>query len=499
MVFVSSDRMVGLRPPERLEAWALSAWLQALNTAAGRGKGVSAPLKAPPALLSVALSQAAVGLRETVVARLAVAAVTAGVSRLDVHLEHPTLVQTLLEALHAHPQHLTSLTLTLGPRTSLDGLLSEAMCYMTCLTSLVITPAATDAHLAALAQATPPLGTLDVSYCSAVTDKGVRALLGLTDDARPVREVVLGVFKGTAEAPASNLHTVNLWGTGVTTLGCVLLLATCPALTSLTCRWSGEALDLSVRAGREAPLSLTQLILAESSLPPLAPVAALCPHLSSLVARRPSDAPNVEEVLSEVPTLTSLTLMQFLPQQENWLPASRAPFLTHLHLSFLEPRPVHLVRLADTFPSLTHLFLDGVTPTLPYPPPPPPVSKIESLRLVTLPITNPDLDAEVVEWALVWVSAASSIDLGSCRLLTDEHLTRAIAAGALTQAEDVRLSGARQITDGAIMDLLTACPHLRRLALKMLPKERLAELESLKVTLRKQNLDLELITYGWKF
>ena len=68
-----------------------------------------------------------------------------------------------------------------------------------------------------------------------------------------------------------------------------------------------------------------------------------------------------------------------------------------------------------------------------------------------------------------------------------------------TKAEDVRLSGARQITDTAIMDLLTACPRLRRLALKMLPKERLAELEVLKVTLRKQNLDLELITYGWKF
>lgn len=67
------------------------------------------------------------------------------------------------------------------------------------------------------------------------------------------------------------------------------------------------------------------------------------------------------------------------------------------------------------------------------------------------------------------------------------------------KAEDVRLSGARQITDDAIMDLLTACPRLRRLALKMLPKERLAELETLKVTLRRQNLDLELITYGWKF
>lgn len=491
--------MVGVRPPERLEAGALSAWLQALNTAAGRGKGVSAPLKAPPALLSAALSQGAVGLREAVVARLAVAAVTAGVSRLDVHLEHPTLIQTLIEALHAHPGDLTSLTLILGPRTSLDGLLSDAMCNMIALTSLVLTPAATDAHLAALAQAAPPLGTLDVSYCSGVTDKGVRALLGLTDDSRPVREVVLTAVEGTVMPPASSLHTVNLWGTGVTTRGCVLLLATCPALASLTCRWSGEALDLLVRAGREAPLTLTQLVLAESSLPPLAPVAALCPHLTSLVARRPPDAPSVGEVLSHVPSLTSLTLMQFLPQQENWLQASLTPHLTYLQLSLLEPRPIHLARLADTFPSLTHLILDGVTPTLPHPPPPTPVSKIESLRLATLPIMNPDLDPEVVEWALVWVAGASSVDLGSCRLVTDQHLARAIATGALAQAEDLRLSGARQITDAAIMDLLTACPRLRRLALKMLPKERLADLETLKITLREQNLDLELITYGWKF
>lgn len=489
--------MVGLRAPERLETGALSSWLRALNTAAGRGKGVSAPLRAPPALLSAALSQGSVGLHEAVVARLAVAAVVAGVSRLDVHLEHPTLVQSLLEALHAHPQNLISLTLTLGPRTSLDGLLSEAICSMTNLTSLTLTPAATDAHLAALAQAAPPLCSLDLSYCPAVTDIGVRAMLGLTDDTRPIRKVILSEVESGIAPPASTLHTANLWGTEVTTKGCVLLLATCPALSSLTCRWLGEALDLSVRAGRKVPLAFSQLVLAECSLPPLAPVSALCPHLTSLVARRPPDALSVGDVLNEVPALTSLTLMQFQPQQDNWLPSSPAPQLTYLHLSLLEPHPVHLARFANTFPSLTHLFLDGVTLMLPLPPPPTPVSKIETLRLVTPPIMNHD--PEVVEWALVWASGASSIDLGSCKYLTDQHLTRALSAGALTQAEDVRLSGARQITNTAIMDLLEACPHLRRLALKMLPKERLAELESLKVMFRTQNLDLELITYGWKF
>lgn len=67
------------------------------------------------------------------------------------------------------------------------------------------------------------------------------------------------------------------------------------------------------------------------------------------------------------------------------------------------------------------------------------------------------------------------------------------------QVEDLRLSGACRVTDAGIDELMRCCPDLRRLALKMLPKERLAELEALKVKIREENLDLELITYGWKF
>ncbi|KAK8734931.1 hypothetical protein OTU49_005735 [Cherax quadricarinatus] len=491
--------MVGVRAPERLEAGALCAWLRALDTAVGRGEGVHAPLRAPPALLTAALNQGAAGLREAVLARLAVAAVAAGVSRLEVHLEHPTLIEALLEALSAHSAHITSLLLTLGPRTVLRGSMCVALRNMTCLTSLTLTPAATDAHLAALAVAAPPLETLDVSYCTAVTDKGMRALLGVAGDTRTMREVMDDGYEGGGQGPAATLHTLNLWGTEVTTRGCVLLLSVCPALSALTCRWSEEALDLMVRAGRETPLALSQLLLAEVPLPPLAPVASLCPLLTSLVARRPSDSLSVGQVLEAVPSLTALTLVQFLPVRETWFPANPVPYLTYLHLSLLDPRPIHLSHLAVTCPALTHLYLEGVTPMLTSPYPPVPSSKLGSLRIMTLPTISQVIDPEVVVWAVVWACGASSIDLGSCKHLTDQHLSQALDRGALFQVEDLRLSGATQVTEEGIDNLVMSCPRLRRLALKMLPKDRLAQLESLKVKIRQQNLDLELITYGWKF
>ncbi|XP_071552860.1 uncharacterized protein [Panulirus ornatus] len=491
--------MVAVRGPERLETGALCAWLRALDAAVGRGEGVRAPLMAPPAILAAALSQGATGLREAVLARLAVAAVTAGVSRLEVHLEHPTLIEALLESLSAHPGHITSLTLTLGPRTALGGNLSEALRGMTALTSLTLTPAATDAHLAALADASPPLDFLDVAYCPAVTDSGVRALLGVSEEPRTVREVIRCSGEGVRQRPAATLHTINLWGTGVTTRGCVLLLSACPDLAALTCRWSGEALDLLVRGGRATPLALSQLLLSETNLPPLSAVAALCPHLTSLVARRPTEALGVGQVLGAAASLTALTLLQFQPDPQEWLPKVPVPHLTYLHLSLLEPRPVHLAHLARDCPGLTHLYLEGVTPTLPLPAPPTPTSRLQSLRLVTPPTMSHVIEPEVVVWALVWAADASSLDFGSCKDLADQHLAQALTRGALKQVEDLRLSGAAHVTDAAIDDLLAACPRLRRLALKMLPKERLAELETLKLKIRNQNLDLDLITYGWKF
>lgn len=426
-------RMVAVRGPERLEAGALCAWLRALDAAVGRGEGVRAPLMAPPALLAAALSHGAAGLREAVVARLAVAAVNAGVSRLEVHLEHPTLIEALLETLTAHPAHITHFTLTLGPRTALGGQLSQALRGMAALTSLTLTPAATDAHLAALAHASPPLDFLDVAYCPAVTDSGVRALLGVGEAPQTVREVVQCGGECVRQRPATTLHTLNLWGTGVTTRGCVLLLATCPALAALTCRWSGEALDLVVRAGRTTPLALSQLLLSETQLPPLAAVTALCPHLTSLVARRPTEVLGVGQLLGAAASLTALTLVQFLPEPQEWLPTAPVPHLSYLHLSLLEPRPVHLAHLARNCPALTHLYLEGVTPTLPRPHPPTPTSQLQSLRLVTPPTMSHVIEPEVVVWALVWAAAASSLDFGSCKDLTDEHLAQALARGALSQ------------------------------------------------------------------
>ncbi|ROT69026.1 hypothetical protein C7M84_012809 [Penaeus vannamei] len=453
-----------------LEAAALHAWLRALEAAAKRGEGVRAPLEAPPALLAAALNQGAAGLRETVVARLAVAAVTAGVSRLEVHLEHPTLIEALMEALHAHPAHITSLSLTLGPRTSLGGLLSQALRGMSALTALTLTRR-TDEDMMALAQAAPPLRTLDVAYCASVTDKGVRALLGVADNSYTMKEVLTGRIERGGDAPATSLTTVNLWGTEVTTRGCVLLLAACPSLASLTCRWTGEALDLMMRGGREASLALSQLLLAEAAFPPLEEVTRVCPQLASLVARRPPDPVSVKSMISSIPSLTAVTLLQFMPEAEQWLSSAPAPALTYLHLSLLDARQVDLAGLADTCPALTHLILEGTHV----------------------------IDPEVAVWAMVWARNAVSVDLGSCRHFTDQHLSQALDQGALSQVEDLRLSGACRVTDAGIDELMRCCPDLRRLALKMLPKERLAELEALKVKIREENLDLELITYGWKF
>ncbi|XP_066975838.1 uncharacterized protein [Macrobrachium rosenbergii] len=497
--------MVGVRPPERLQTSALYAWLKALNAAVKRGEGVRAPLPAPPALLAAALNQGASGLREAVVARLAVAAVTSGISRLEVHLEHPTLIEALLETLDEHPSQITSLSLSFGPRATIGGLLCNALKGMPLLTSLTLTPVATDGHLAALSLASPPLQSLDISYSKGVTDKGVRALVGLSDDTRTMKELVAGSSKhqeGKAKNPGGTLNTVNLWGTDVTTRGCVTLLSACHGIVALTCQWAGEALDIVVRSGRENKLSLSQLLLAEAALPPLESVAAVCPNLSSLVARRPPHPVGVAEVMEKLPSITALTLLQFLPDSDVLLPRSPTEVtrqLTCLHLSVLEPRQVSLSILAQTFPSLTLLKLEGIIPTLPYPLPDVPASRIENLSLITPLTRNYVIVADVAVWAIVWASLAYSISLGSCTDLLDQHLSEAITRGALKQVEDLRISGAARVTDAAIEELVDSCPNLHRLAFKMLPKERLADLEALKVKFRQDNLDLELITYGWKF
>ncbi|KAK7069791.1 hypothetical protein SK128_006730 [Halocaridina rubra] len=498
--------MVGVRPPERLESGALSAWLKSLNAAVVRGEGVRAPLQAPPALLAAALNQGTAGLREVVLARLAVAAVSAGISRLDIHLEHPTLIEALLEALDNQPEHITSLSLSFGPRAGIGGLLCKALKEMPCLTSLTLTPVATDIHLAALASAVPPLQSLDISYCTGVTDKGMRSLVGLSDDTHTIKDIIKG--RSTLKTEENDtkklnftLHSANLWGTEVTTRGCMILLSFCTNLAALTCQWTDEAVFLMARSGQEKPLSLTQLLLVESELPPPISVSALCPDLSSFMARRPSNSVNVSEVLESMPSLAALAILQFLPESGILLPTVPTQVtesLTCLHLSLLEPREVNLLTLSETFPSLSHLELEGIIPTLPLPSPAAPVSKLENLRLIT-PITrNYVIEASVAVWAFVWARGASSIDLGSCKDLLDQHLSDAIAQGAFKEVEDVRLSGAVQITDMGINDMMTSCPSLRRLAFKMLPRERLAELETLKVKIRQENLDFELITYGWK-
>ncbi|CAL4063888.1 unnamed protein product [Meganyctiphanes norvegica] len=491
--------MVGRRLPERLESRALTSWLRVLETQARRGEGVRAPLLAPPALLLAALDRGTAGLREVVVARLAVAAVEAGVSKLEVNLEHPTLIEAVLHALAGRPHLTQSLNLKMGPRTAVGDLLSDTLKGMVALTSLTLTPAATDDHLVALAAAKPPLQTLDVSYCTEITDKGIWALIGEGDDATIMRDVMKGVTPNIQTNPGKKLAGVNLWGTGVTTRGCVLLMALCPVLAVLTCRWATEALELLVRCKRSAALSITQLLVAEAPSPNLQQIVPICPHLTSLVVRHPPEFLNPADILVATPNLSTLSLLQFTPTPDPWLPTTPINALTSLHLSLLCPRDVNLMTVSTSFPSLQHLTLEGIHPVLPNPQTPVPSSSLETLRMVAPPLSRHNLNANVIVWVLEWAKSCVTVDIGYCNLLTDKDLAEVLSRSALAQVIDLRLSGASKLSNESVWTLLDSCPDLRRLALKMLPMERLAALESLKVQLRMDNIDVELITYGWKF
>lgn len=491
--------MVGRRLPERLESRALTTWLRVLETQAQRGEGVRAPLHAPPGLLLAALSRGTAGLREVVVARLAVAAVEAGVSKLEVNLEHPTLIEAVLHSLAKRPHLTENLYLKMGPRTAIGDLLSDTLRGMVELTTLTLTPAATDDHLIALASAKPPLQSLDVSYCTGITDKGIWALIGEGDDITVMRDIMKGSISNIDTKLGNKLAGVNLWGTEVTTRGCVLLLALCPALAVLTCRWATEALEMLVRCQRSTALAITQLLVAEGPPPNLKEIATICPSLTSLVVRRPSEFVDLSDILISTPNLSALSLLQFTPTPDSWLPTVATNTLTILHLSLQCPRNVDLISISSLFPSLEHLTLEGINPILPYREIAVPKSSLQTLRMVAPPLTRHSLNAHVIVWALVWAKNCLTVDIGHCNLLTDKDLTEALNKGALAQVVDLRLSGAKELSNDSVWSLLDYCPDLRRLALKMLPMERLAALESLKVQLRLDNIDVELITYGWKF
>ncbi|XP_076060022.1 uncharacterized protein LOC143036494 [Oratosquilla oratoria] len=503
--------MARRKTPVSLSWSSLEAWLQHLENQASRAGGL-APLHAPPALLGKALlHHAGLRVREATLVRLVRAAVAAGVGCITLESEvlHPGLREALVEALASRPEQLTTLALTMDPRAGASNVgesLGKAMEGMTSLTSFTLSCGATDLHIESLARASPPLRHLDVSYSPGVTDAGVRALLL----AQPDHTMRLNQV-GETTTSAAHLQTMNVWGTNVTTRGCLVILRSCRQLHSLTCQWAAEAVEVMSRAQTKSPelLTLKQLLMAESDPDRSAPrLSALCPELATLVVRRPTAHVDVTSLLSALPKLTSLTILQFTTPPSPVAPppqlsSSLRPSLTHLHLAFLGMQELDLVGVAAAFPCLNLLHLEGVLPSLRSLPLHRDQEGELLSKLVTLKLTTPytlshSLDVAVIMWSLKRAKQAVHVDLGSCSNLLDNDLIALIDNGALQLVEELKFSGARQLTDEIIVALVERCPSLRRLALKLLPKDRLAQLETLKTKFRQLNLDIDLITFGWK-
>jgi hypothetical protein len=121
------------------------------------------------------------------------------------------------------------------------------------------------------------------------------------------------------------------------------------------------------------------------------------------------------------------------------------------------------------------------------------------------------LPPAVMAFCLKNAPGLESADFGYCSVLEDSDVDRVVSGDyssedfQLPQAatkclnpslERVTLRGACKLSNEAVFKLIKNYPCLQMLALKILPRDRLAELESVKTQLKAENVNVTLMTYG---
>ena len=400
--------MVGHRLPPRLELISLRTWVQLLDSQAELL--VNTPI--PSKILMEALSMSSV-LRESTVIKIVNAIMKAGLSHLELpgKLFNPTLIEKFALSISQYSEQLTLLKVYIHPRAipfSALSLLSSGFIKMNKLTSLNISGALNDNLLCAIAEASPPLNTLDVSYSKEVTDKGIQNLFKKNSDEKDNESIYPNYIK--------TLKNINLWDTSVTTKSCVLILTLCSTLLTLSCQWTAEALIL-LHLKKSSPLSLTRILISDEVLSGrlLEALSTLCPKLHSLIIRRPKD-PTIDpvEILNNIPHLRCLNIAQFTPSNFFRLKLCSSVNLISLNLFPLTSPTIDIKDLINDCPFLEDLTLEGVTLELKSDFDVEPPKHLKTLRLISPSVHASPLDPSIFFWILKDTSI-KSLDIGCCR------------------------------------------------------------------------------------
>ena len=121
------------------------------------------------------------------------------------------------------------------------------------------------------------------------------------------------------------------------------------------------------------------------------------------------------------------------------------------------------------------------------------------------------LPPAVMAFCLKNAPGLESADFGYCSALEDSDVDRLIAGDYSSEIilpfivgtkclnpslARVTLRGAYKLSDQAVYKIVNSYQGLTLLAMKILPRERLSELENVKTQLKKENVNVTLMTYG---
>lgn len=298
------------------------------------------------------------------------------------------------------------------------------------LTQLTIICNATNNHLALLYIARPPLELLDLTGSKEVTCKGIENLLGVQ------LQRSLPELSKVVSNPRATLMKIRLVGTSVEETGVVLALGTCPRLQSITGRCVQDALEV-MKGFRITTLNLTRLDI--KCITPM--IVELCPSVVMLDVH--------------------LLLLQHHPL------LSDLKHLTHLTLAPRESsESSQLILLSDlltkALPGLSSLTIENVNLTVPSSEPLPtyPSSTVSSLRIMCC-----QMKACAIRWVLLWAQNATTIRVGSCENVHNQHIQFLIDNSILGQVKELGLIKTTNLTEDCLLRLVRHCKDLNKLHL----------------------------------
>ncbi|CAG0919175.1 unnamed protein product, partial [Notodromas monacha] len=106
------------------------------------------------------------------------------------------------------------------------------------------------------------------------------------------------------------------------------------------------------------------------------------------------------------------------------------------------------------------------------------------------------LPPAVIAFILSRAPLLECADFGYCSAIYDTDVDRMLQDAGASRVQRLTLRGAYRLSNEAVMKLIQGFPELKMMAMKILPRDRLVEMEKLKTCLKEQNADVTLLTYG---